>query len=190
MDQPKVRFIADILEEHFEEIQALWIRREAALQSPEHTLRTLARLDERIEAHVSAMLPRGDVVPALVSEALTGSFSADAFAAAYVLLRLGDDEQARRVLEAFLTSEGGTREGIRNALCQAPIGPLASSLTDALAKSPPALAVAAAEVLAFHGQLDRNSEELTALLEDDDPAVRRDAWRVVSIVDTAPRKRA
>ena len=184
MEHPKVRFIADILEEHFEEVQALWIQRETALQSPLHTLRTLSRLEERIEAHVSALLRRRDVVPSIVSDALASDSAADSFAAAYVLRRLGDDEQARRVLAAFLTSEGRTREGIRDALCHAPLGGLVSPLMDALATAPPGVSVAAAKVLAFHGQLDRHSEELAALLEHEDPKVRRDAWRVVSIVDT------
>jgi hypothetical protein len=185
MKPPKTRFIASILEEHFEEIQGLWIQRKAALCSAHHTLGTLLRIDDRLEAHVQALLARPEVVSTLVAEALSDSDPAAAFAAGYVLLRLNNEDEARRVLEAFLRSEGGRRDSLRDALCHGPVAPLVDDLWDAFASAAPPLAVAIAEVLAFHGELDRNCEGLMALLQDDDASVRRAAWRLASIVDAA-----
>jgi hypothetical protein len=53
---PKLTFIPDILEEHYEELQYLWGHRQVALRSPRHVLRHLTEFEERMEAHVQGLL--------------------------------------------------------------------------------------------------------------------------------------
>ncbi|MEZ6117694.1 MAG: hypothetical protein R3C28_14140 [Pirellulaceae bacterium] len=92
------------IEEHFEELQMLWELRRSAAADPDYDLSGLVELDERIEAHVDGLVLSEQYCRAFLLENLGGSES-NAFAAAYVLLRLRDDQCAQQVIDALLAAE-------------------------------------------------------------------------------------
>ena len=121
MSDPATTFIPDLLEQHYEELQFLWTRRQSALRSPTVAMRAFSALEERIEGHVQGLLvAQGRAIP-LLEEGLATEESAVAFAASYPLLRLGTDKARSLVLGAFNSATGGAGEGIRQALCQSPV---------------------------------------------------------------------
>jgi uncharacterized protein (TIGR02270 family) len=50
-----VRIIPHIVEQHAEEAAFLWLLRDAAVDAPHYDLKDLARLDERVEAHIDGL---------------------------------------------------------------------------------------------------------------------------------------
>jgi uncharacterized protein (TIGR02270 family) len=182
MVQLRPKFILDILEEHYEELEFLWGQRKAALRSPTHISHTLFELEERIEAHVQGLLIGGEETIPIVESGLSDGESTTAFAAAFTLLRLNRVHATQRVLEAFLGARGGQLDGIRQALCHGPIELFDDQLQEASTSSPATIATAAAEALAFHRQLEPDASRLGTLLRDDNQTVRRAAWRVVALL--------
>lgn len=180
-----LRFIPDIAEEHFEELQFLWLQRRAALHSSAYTMREMARLEERIEAHVQGLLVLGDDLAGIVAAGLASSDEMPAFAAAYALLRSGAANAIDRVRNALLEAQGKRLEGIREALAHGPAQPLIPLLQSLFVSAPPPLAVAAGEALAFHRALQVSAEQLSPLLRDEAPAVRHGAWRIAAYAGMA-----
>src|SRR5262245_48943270 len=52
--------IAEIITRHAEEAAFLWLLRDAAVCAPHYALKDLARLDERVEAHLDGLRVAGD----------------------------------------------------------------------------------------------------------------------------------
>jgi uncharacterized protein (TIGR02270 family) len=173
-------FIPDIAEEHFEELQFLWTQRRNALRSAAHTMREMAMLEERIEAHTEGLLVLGDHLLDFVAPGLAGGDEMPAFAAAYALLRLGGADALQRVRDAFVSAEGKRLDGIREALAHGPAQPLVPLLQSLFASAPPPLAAAAAEALAFHRALSLSPEQLVPFLRDEHPHVRGAGWRIAA----------
>jgi len=172
--------IVDILEEHFEMLAFLWSQRQDRLQSLSYTRPELAGLEERIEAHVQGLMSVGEpVVPALL-EALTTGDSTWAFAAAYTLLRTDRPECARSVVDVFIGSRNGQRDGIGQALCHAPASSVLGSLRDAVESTDPVVGLAALKVLAFQSRSDCRADLLGPFLRHQSPKVRREAWSVAA----------
>ena len=182
---PKLTFIPDILEEHFEELAFLWGQRTRALRSPTYTMRELGMLEERIEAHTHGLLAVGDRLIPFVADALAGEEQYPAFAAAYALLRLHTGAAVQCVLDALATAKGKQLDGLRAALCHAPIDRIQSNLQAIFLSAPAPVAAAAAEALAFHGALSPTAERLHAFLRDEAPGVRQSGWRLVSYLSVA-----
>ena len=172
--------IADIIEEHLEAVQALWGQRQEALASRDATLPWLVDLEARIEAHVQGLLIAGGQLIPLVQAGLGADEAETAFAAAYPLLRL-DRDDARPVLDRFCSAEGAPVQGLKEALCHGPAGHTLPSAREVLATGPPPIAVAAAEVLAFHSPSDIRGDGLRRFLTHDDATIRRDGWRIASL---------
>jgi uncharacterized protein (TIGR02270 family) len=179
MTAPAATFIADIAEEHVEELQFLWGQRERALRSPQHTMRTLAALEERIEGHVQGLLAIGDRMLPIVEPSLSADDAAAAFAGAYPLLRLGSDAAITRALGALTAATGAKLDGVRRAFALAPVDRLMPQLHALATGSAPLLAAAAAEVLTFHGVQDVARRRVAEWVCDEDPTVRRSAWRII-----------
>jgi uncharacterized protein (TIGR02270 family) len=177
----RIKVIQDLLEEHHDELQFLWGQRQAALRSPRYTWQALLDLEERIEAHVQGLLVGGDHVVALVEGGLTADDPLAAFAAAYTFLRFEKEDAARRVLGTFLQAQPGQLDGLRQALLHGPITPLLPQLREALASSPPAVAAATAEVLAFRSASGVKPEQCNRLLQNDAADVREAGWRVIGL---------
>jgi uncharacterized protein (TIGR02270 family) len=178
----RVKFIPDILEEHYEALEFLWGQRETALRSPVCTSRALFDLDERIEAHVQGLLIGGEETIPIVEPGLSDGDSTTAFAASHILLRLNRSYAAQQVMDAFMAAQGSQLDGIRQALSHGPLDLIVDQLREAFPSAPAPIAVAAAEALAFHRQLEPNASRLGTLLRDENQMVRWAAWRVVALL--------
>ena len=177
--------IPEVYQKHLEEFQSLWQQRRELLFSPELKPGDLREWEQRIEEHVDGLLVPGEAMTPVVEEALSADDPGVVFAAAYVLLRWNRQSAAETVLAAFLEAEGKTLDGIGEALCHAPVDLTADRLREAVASAPAPVAVAAARALAFHGRLDPETDRLSEFFKDDNPQVRRRAWRIAAMLDSA-----
>jgi uncharacterized protein (TIGR02270 family) len=138
----------DIVEEHFDELDALWEHRDANLFTPEWTLRDLAAHEERVEAHLDGLRLAELHGVSLAREKVASGPSA-ATAATFVLWESGDAGARAFVIQQFRDGDPPIRDGIRRALRHLPAAELRQHLLDAMAGDP-AVAAAAADVLSFH----------------------------------------
>ena len=189
MTDAPLKFLPDLVEEHFEELAFLWGQRRGALRSPRFMPRDLDRLEKRIEAHVSGLLIAGDELAEFVRPGLEGEDADQAFAAGFGLLRSRIPGGVDRVWEAFASVSGPRADGLAEAFAHGPADALLSRLQEAVTAAPPMRSVAAAEALALRGRLAPDSRAQEAWLASDEPAVRRRAWRVVTLT-ALPQSRA
>jgi uncharacterized protein (TIGR02270 family) len=184
---PRATYIADIFEQHLDELAFLWERWRGALRDPRYTLAAVGALEERIRARLhGAGVPGARAWPRL-AELLHGPDADLAFSAACVLLRRGDPVQTSAVLDAFAAADDPRFSALAAALAHAPLPPAALDRVRALLSARPARrAAAAAEVLAFHDALGLSSDPLRYFLEDEDAAVRRAGWRLAALSGVQP----
>ncbi len=186
--RPRARFIADILQTHLDDLAFLAGQRRAALGDAQHTLRTFADLNERMAAHLHGVLVAPpDHLLDLLTPQLAAPDRDEAFAAAHVLLMLGDAASAHAVMVEFSRAKGAALAGLRDALSLGALTHTATELQSALAQAKPLTAVAAAVALANHRQLDTAHPRLAALLTDEDAQVALWAWRAAGLADAAAR---
>ena len=137
----------DIVEEHFDELDALCEHREANVFTSEWTLRDLAVHEERAEAHLDG-LRLAELHGVSLARGRLGTGPSAATAAAFVLWESGNSDARALVLDQFRRGAPPIRDGIRRALRHLPLAELKQPLLDAMAGDP-AVAAAAADVLAF-----------------------------------------
>lgn len=189
MSDAPLKFLPDLVEEHFEELAFLWRQRRGALRSPRFLPRELDRLEERIEAHVAGLLVAGDELVEFVRPGLEGEDADEAFAAGFSLLRSRSPRAADRVWEAFESAAGPRADGLSEAFAHGPSDVVLSRLQDAAGSAPAARSAAAAEALALRGRLQPGGRALEAWLSSETPAVRRKAWRIAAL-SGLPQSRA
>lgn len=177
MPTPRARHIPQLLDIHAEDLAFLWGQRRAALDSPEHSLRDIAQLNERIEAHIQGLLvaPVGALGPRLEATIARGDRD-EVFASAIAALRCDDAAATRLVVTEFSRAGGPALLGLRDAMGQAPAKRVADELRNALAHAKPAVAAAAAVALANLKLLAPDAAGLGRLLVDEDPAVCAQGW--------------
>lgn len=176
-------WLLSLLEEHFDELQMLGELRRGAWEDPDYSSMDLFELDQRIEAHVDGLVLGKDAsLPILEAGLAEGEWSV-VFAAALAMLRINDSQTLLQVMETFQQAEGESLEGIRDALCLTPWTLIATPLLSVFQEGSPHVAVAAAEVAARHGRLNRLAPRLTELLSAPEPAIREAAWNVVALLD-------
>lgn len=143
----------------------------------------LRGFDERVAANVDVLVVRGGPeVERLRSLLPAAEGEIDAYSTARVLLCTGDPQAVGTVLAALENAKepaprAGLMRALRHVSSEAAVGPLQKLY----ATAPAGLAVAAAEVLAYHRKLDSRSARLTDLLKDADPLVRQAAWRAAAL---------
>ncbi len=181
-------YLADLVETHREELAFLAALRRGALRSKEFDEVRLSRLEKRMEGHRDGLLVAGDDLPALLEGDLSGEADA-AFAAVWTLLAAGRPAFAEKVLEALGTAEEETAAGLGEGLAFGAAGPLVNRLQVLVPLGPEPAAVAAAEALAVHRQLELRPRARERLLFSDSEALRRRAWRMFGMLPgAAPRE--
>jgi uncharacterized protein (TIGR02270 family) len=180
MTPPKLSYIPELVEHHYDELQFLWGQRESALTSPKYTMREFSALEKRIEAHVQGLLVAGVDLIHIVEAGLSNDDPAVSFAAAYALLRLENETATLAVIQAFSGAQGKQMVGLRQALSLARMEQILPSLPFLFFSSAAPTVAAAADVLAFHGALPPPGLTIETLLEDEAPEVRETGWRVVA----------
>ena len=94
--------IKPIIEQHAENAAFLWIQRDAAVSEPHYSLKDLAHLDDRLEAHIDGLRIAGDVGWEICQEALALEEPGEVFIAALLAF---ESEDGRWLDEAVSVGE-------------------------------------------------------------------------------------
>jgi uncharacterized protein (TIGR02270 family) len=101
--------IRPIVEQHAEEAAFLWLLRDAAVQAPHYTLKDLAELDDRVEAHLDGLRVAGDEGWEISLEGLRHKEPGEVFAAAVLAFERKDGLGIEAVVSAAQTSRENFR---------------------------------------------------------------------------------
>lgn len=168
--------LTHIVRQHAEEASFLWLLRDAAVDAPHYRPRDLARLEERIEAHIDGLRVAGpDGVAAVLGPLGEFPEPGEVFAAAALLLGDHDPSRLDSVLDLVRTAPDGER-GLFGALGWTRPALLRAHVQHWLASSDGferRLAVVACSV--HRGDPNRH---LARLIEDPDRSVRARALRL------------
>ncbi len=115
MNLTNIAVIESIVEQHAEEAAFLWILRDAAVQAPHYSLKDLADIDERVEAHIDGLRIAGETGWSFCADALTQEEPGEVFAAAVLAFESGQDQRIEMVLKAAATEPELSR-GLISAL--------------------------------------------------------------------------
>jgi hypothetical protein len=107
--------IPHIISQHAEEAAFLWLLRDRAVHAPHYSLKDLAKLDDRIEAHIDGLRIAGDEGWKICKGTFAWEEAGEVFAAAVLAFERGDDEMIQEVLKAGQESYELSR-GIVSAL--------------------------------------------------------------------------
>ena len=92
--------IPEIVSQHFEESSFLWFLRNLAVLAPHYSLKDLAKLDSRVEAHIDGLRIAGDAGWEICNEALDAGEAGEIFTAALLAFESGEKNWIKSVLAA------------------------------------------------------------------------------------------
>ena len=96
--------IEKIVSQHAEEAAFLWTMRERAVGAQHYSLRSVAKLDERLEAHLDGLRLAGEPGWEICKEALSLEGPGEVFAAAVLAFESGREEWITAVIEVATKS--------------------------------------------------------------------------------------
>jgi len=166
--------ILSVIEQHAEDAAFLWLLRDAAITDPHYSLKDLAHLDGRVEAHLDGLRIAGDAGWEICAAALETDEPGEIFTAAVLAFRSGDGRRIDAVVNAGSSSAANYR-GLVSALGWlefADIEPIINHLLLANSALYRRIAIAA---YAIHRH--DPGEQLTAAIDDPDPQIRVRALR-------------
>ncbi len=166
--------IHEIVTQHAEDSAFLWILRDAAVRAPHYNLKDLARLDERVEAHLDGLRVAGDEGWKLAEEGLAHEEPGEAFAAAVLALESGERDRLDRVLAAVGAAPEMFR-GLASACGWVAPKALQGTVSGLLNGGSPFLQRIGITACAAH-RVDPGSA-LVKAVADDDPLLRARALR-------------
>jgi uncharacterized protein (TIGR02270 family) len=166
--------IVAIVEQHAEEASFLWAQRVLIALAPHVALADLARLDERLEAHLDGLRVAGSFGWELARTGLEAGEPGAVFAAA-VLAFEGTDAERQRVVLELGTAKPQLSRAVESALAWLPYAQVEKTIHELLVSTTPALRKVALSSAAAHRQVPRGG--LLGLLNDVDLTVRARALR-------------
>lgn len=92
--------IEEIVSQHAEEASFLWLLRTNAVHAPHYELKDLAKLDDRVEAHLDGLRVAGEPGWDLCKAALGNEENGEVFAACVMAFESGIEPRIQAVLEA------------------------------------------------------------------------------------------
>ncbi len=92
--------ISSIVSQHAEEAAFLWLLRSNATRQPHYALKDLAKLDDRVEAHLDGLRVAGEAGWELCMAALENEENGEVFAASVMAFESGIESRIHAVLEA------------------------------------------------------------------------------------------
>jgi uncharacterized protein (TIGR02270 family) len=107
--------ITDIVSQHVEEAAFLWLLRCNAIRQPHYALKDLAKLDERVEAHLDGLRVAGEPGWELCKAALGNEESGEVFAASVMAFE-SDIETRIQVVLDVVTAKPELIDGIVSAM--------------------------------------------------------------------------
>jgi uncharacterized protein (TIGR02270 family) len=167
-----------VLSQHAEEAAFLWLLRDAAVGTPHHDLSSLARLDQRVEAHLDGLRVAGEAGwKAAWQEFQDHPEPGEAFAAAVLAFEAADPGRVQPVLDAA---------GVSADLARAVVSAVGWLSDDAAAVAVPLLLTwsgPVARLVGLAGAAVRRSPPpdrvLDKALRDPNPRLRRRAVKAV-----------
>ena len=93
--------IVEIVSQHAEEAAFLWLLRSNATHAPHYSLKDLAKLDGRLEAHLDGLRVAGDPGWELCKAGLGNEENGEVFAASVMAFESGIESRIQAVLEAL-----------------------------------------------------------------------------------------
>lgn len=163
-----------VVSEHADEAGALWMQRRRAIGLPQYRLRHLARLDERVCAHLAGLQVAGEDGWRLALDTLASGDAGALFAVTYLAFADGDRERMRHALMLAFAAPEQTAAFL-DALAWLPTAGLRDAMA-ALEQSPVARYryVACCTFGAWRDLPDADpaSDPFLRLAGDADPAVR------------------
>ncbi len=169
-----MKVIQNIIEQHAEEAAFLWLLRDAAVRAPHYHLKDLAKLDDRIEAHIDGLRIAGDAGWALCKQALALEEAGEVFAASVLAFESGDNERTRIAVTAGCLSPS-TWRGLISALGWLPYSQIEIWVQRLLVASLPLYRRIAIAACAVHRR--DPGPVLAAAVEDPDPMLQACALR-------------
>jgi uncharacterized protein (TIGR02270 family) len=101
-----------ILEQHVADAAFLWTTRDRAVVAPHYRLRDIARLDERVEAHLDGLRLAGGIGLELAAQGVESEDPGSLFVAALLALETKAERRIRPLAELSVTNKTLTREMI------------------------------------------------------------------------------
>lgn len=205
--------IPSIVSQHAEEAAFQWLLRDAAVDAPHYTLQDLAKLDNRVEAHLDGLRIAGEPGWEIVCEQLEWEEAGEVFTAASLAFENGDAgkvesvlavaeqsleqaqaavsalgwmpwEQAAPHVEALLTSASPLRQRMGIAAIAVHRQPAYPSLARGLTSAEPVVRARALQAIGEFGQKDLASTIRANLAHPDESCRFRAAWSGVLIGTT------
>jgi uncharacterized protein (TIGR02270 family) len=163
-----------ILDRHAEDAAFLWLLRDAAVGEPHYSLKDLAQLDNRVEAHLDGLRIAGDAGWDVCAAALEADEPGEVFAAAVLAFYSGDGQRIDAVINAGCTSRENFRALVAATgwLEYPTIEPIINHLLSANAVLYRRIGIAA-HAIHRHDP----GEALTVAVTDPDPQLRARALR-------------
>lgn len=107
--------LLDILQEHLDEAEWLFARRQAAFGQLDMTVADLAAIDARLRAHLDGLLVDPAAAWELCAGWLVEGTESQAFVAGIVALEGGDDGRREELVRALAAAPEPVRAGVRHA---------------------------------------------------------------------------
>ena len=112
MTVDKSPIIEEIVDQHFEEASFLWTLRDAAATATNYSLRDLADLDERVEAHIDGLRVAGNYGWKLCKDGIDHEEPGTVFTAAVIAFESSDVEK----IEFIVANSSKSRPAFRAAV--------------------------------------------------------------------------
>ena len=97
-------FVNVVLDSHAENAAFVWLLRKGATSEPHYLLKSLAKLDSRIDAHIDGLRVAAEPGWAICEEALSWKEPGELFAAGVLALESGDQKKIDKVLQAAVAA--------------------------------------------------------------------------------------
>ncbi len=172
----RMTVIPIIIEQHAEEAAFNWLLRDAAVNAPHYSLDDLAKLDNRVEAHIDGFRIAGNEGWEICKESLSWEEAGEVFAAAVLAFESGDNDRIQSVLEAGCESQEVSR-GIVSALGWIPYQKVKGHINNLLQEKSPNLRCIGIAASAVHRQ--GPGQFLNDAISDTDPFLKARALRAV-----------
>jgi uncharacterized protein (TIGR02270 family) len=163
-----------VIEQHAEEAAFLWLIRDAAVRAPHYLLWELAKLDNRVEAHLDGLRIAGEEVWDLVKKAAEEHEAGEVFAATILAFECGSTEHIQDMLQVGAASPEKSR-GLVSALGWLPFKQVEKHLKPLLTAESPVIRRVALATHAIHRH--NPDRPLIDALLDPDPLLRARALR-------------
>lgn len=131
------QIIDSIIQQHAEEAAFLWLLRSNAVHAPHYSLKDLAKLDDRVEAHLDGLRIAGDPGWGICKDNLSHKEQGEVFTAAVLAFESGEESRINEVLGVGSKSSKLSR-GIISAIGWIPFGQARPHLQKLLLAESPA----------------------------------------------------